>query len=120
MMRSSSAGISGFSASGGDRRAIQDRFENYAGGFAAEGQRAGGHFVEHDAEGKKIGARVEFLGANLFGRHVGHGAERGAGAGEMLGVNAAVRRVRTVLAGKRAGRRLWRGRNRESWRGRVL
>ena len=53
------------------------------GSFSAEGQNAGGHFVEHDAEGKKIGAAVEFFAAQLLGRHVGHGADRGAGTGEI-------------------------------------
>ena len=34
-------------------RAAQDRVENYGGAFAAERQRAGGHFVEDGAEGEK-------------------------------------------------------------------
>ena len=68
--------------SGRRRHAIQDGFEDHAGGFAAEGQDAGGHFVEHGAERKEIAASVQFLAANLFGRHVGDGADGGSGAGE--------------------------------------
>ncbi len=71
-------------ANGRGRHAIQDGFKGDAGGFAAEGHRAGGHFVQHGAERKKIAARVEFLAANLFGRHVGDGAHSGPGAGEHI------------------------------------
>ena len=57
------------------------------GGVAAKGQRAGGHLVEHDAEGEQVGAGVEFLAARLLGRHVGDGAQWRAGAGEVLVVD---------------------------------
>jgi hypothetical protein len=69
-------------ANGRGRHAIQDGFKGDSGGFAAEGHGAGGHFVQHGAERKKIAARVEFLAANLFGRHVSDGAHGGAGAGK--------------------------------------
>ncbi len=36
----------------GSGRAVEDRFKNDAGTFSAEGQLAGGHFVENHAEGK--------------------------------------------------------------------
>ena len=88
MMRSSSAGISGCRRAGGRGRAIENGIEDKSGGVAAEGQRSRSHFVEHGAEGEQIRAGVEFLAANLFGRHVGHGAESGAGTGEMVGIDA--------------------------------
>ena len=64
--------------------AVQDAIENDAAGFAAEGQGSRRHFIEHHPEGKKIRARVQFLGPDLLGGHVGHGAKHGAGAGEMV------------------------------------
>src|SRR5580692_9485436 len=36
----------------------------------------------------EVGTGVEILAANLFGGHVGHGAEGGAGAGEVIGIYA--------------------------------
>ena len=62
--------------------AIQDRVGHHRGSFSAERQEAGGHFVEHDAEGKKIGATVEFFAPQLFWRHVSHGANGRARAGQ--------------------------------------
>src|SRR6202034_1647247 len=58
------------------------------GGFSGEGQLAGGHFVEHDGEGEEVGAGVEILAADLFGRHIGDGADGGAGSGDVLGAFA--------------------------------
>ena len=48
-----------------------------------EGQRARGHFVQHDTERKQIAARVERLAARLLRRHVGDGAQRRSRAGEL-------------------------------------
>ena len=87
MMRSSSAGIVGMQARGRNWGAIENGIEDQAGGVAAEGERSGGHFVENCAEGEQIGAGVEFFAANLFGRHVRHGAERRTGTGEMFGID---------------------------------
>src|SRR5262249_3819851 len=70
-------------ARGGNGFALEDRGKNYAGGVAGESLAAGGHFVEDEAERKEISAGVERLAANLFGRHVGDGAESHAGAGEI-------------------------------------
>ena len=53
-----------------------------------KGKHARGHFVEDDAEGKQIAARVHFFAADLFRGHVGDGTERGAGAGEIFGSDA--------------------------------
>ena len=83
--------------------AIENGVENVGGAFAAEGQLARGHFVEDDAERKKIGAGVEFFGAGLLGRHVGDGAERAAGAGEVIGVGAAIGGERVADGGFGAG-----------------
>ena len=83
MISSSLGGSFGNQAVGGGGLAIENGFGDDRGGFSAEGEDAGGHFVEHDAEGEKIGAAVEFLAAQLLGRHVGHGADCGAGAGEI-------------------------------------
>src|SRR4029077_11734561 len=74
----------GVQANRRDRRAIEDCVENYAGGGAGKSHCAGGHFVEDDAERKKIGAAVEFGAADLLGRHVGDGADGGAGTGEKI------------------------------------
>ncbi len=63
---------------------MQNGFEDDAAGVSTKGKRARRHFVEDDAEGKEIAASVEIFAADLFGRHVGDGAERAAGAGEML------------------------------------
>ena len=78
----------GIEADRGNRRAIHDGFKDQAVGIAAERKRAGGHFVENYAKGKKIGAGVEVLAANLFRGHVSDSAERSARAGELAGVGA--------------------------------
>src|SRR6516225_2426702 len=46
---------------------VQDCVKNTAARVAGEGKKAGGHFVEDDAERKKIGARIEGLAQDLFG-----------------------------------------------------
>ena len=63
---------------------MQNGFEDDAAGVSTKGKRARRHFVEDDAEGKEIAASVEIFAADLFGRHVGDGAERAAWTGEML------------------------------------
>ena len=88
MMRSRSSGEIGIQANGRNRRAIQDGVENGGRAIAAERELAGGHFIEHGAERKKIGARVEFLGTRLFGRHISDGADGAAWTGELCGVHA--------------------------------
>src|SRR5215469_9911769 len=73
---------------GRDRLATHDGFEDDGRTFAAERELASGHFIENDAEGEEVAARVELFGANLFGRHISDGANGAAGTGEVLGVNA--------------------------------
>src|SRR5262249_54875561 len=70
-----------------DRRLVEDFVEYGAGAFAFEGKHTGAHFVEDDAEGKKVGAGVESLAEDLLGRHIRNGAESAAGAGELIGID---------------------------------
>jgi hypothetical protein len=62
---------------------VKDGVEHRGRCVTGKRQEAGGHFVENHAEGKEVSARIHFLAEGLFGRHVGHGPHRGAGAGEM-------------------------------------
>jgi hypothetical protein len=80
--------ISSFSGTSGFSRPIHDGVKDNAGSFAAKRKLARGHFVKHNAEGKKIAASVEFLSADLLRGHVGNGAEGGAWTGELIGANA--------------------------------
>ena len=68
--------------SGNDRLRIASK--DRPRGIAAKRKRAGGHLVKNDAEREQVGARVQFLAAHLFGRHVGDRAEGRSRAGEML------------------------------------
>ena len=52
--------------------------------FSAEGQSAGGHLVKHHAEGKQVGARIQFFSLGLLGRHIGDGAQSRARTGEVF------------------------------------
>ena len=63
---------------------VQDGFEDDSRAFATEGQRPCRHLVQHRPEGEQIGARIQFLGPHLLRRHVSDGAERRAGAGQVL------------------------------------
>src|SRR6201984_2048965 len=53
---------------GRNRLALENRSKNYASGVSGKCLAAGGHFVEDEAKGKKIGAAIEFFSARLFGR----------------------------------------------------
>ena len=55
-----------------------------SGAFPAKWQGPGGHLVQDRAKGEQVAARIEFLGANLFRRHIGYGAHRSAAIGEGL------------------------------------
>ena len=57
--------------------------KNDCGSIARKGLRARRGFVEYDAEGKEIRAVIQVFAARLFGRHVGDGAKRTAGTGEI-------------------------------------
>ena len=66
------------------RLVAQNRAADFARGRAVERHLAGRHLVNHRAERKQIAARVNLFAAHLLGRHVRHGAQHGAGTGEML------------------------------------
>lgn len=66
------------------RGLLQDCVEDHRRGIAGERRAAGDHFIKHSAERKKVSARVEFLATGLFRRHVCHGSDSLAGAGEVL------------------------------------
>src|SRR5271168_199355 len=74
-------------AHGRHRGLVQDGVENRAGTVAFEGENAGGHLKEDDAEGKKIGAGVQRFPEDLLRRHVRHRAECRSRTGEMFGVD---------------------------------
>ena len=74
MSSSSLGGRSGFRRTGGVGGAIQDAIEDDAGSIAAKWQDSCRHFVQDNAEGKQIGARVEFPATDLLGRHIRDGA----------------------------------------------
>src|SRR6185369_7581236 len=42
------------------------------------------HFIKHHPERKHVRSRIQFLAAYLFRRHVGHSAQRRAGAGQVF------------------------------------
>ena len=63
------------------RRIAQDRRRHFQRRAATEGQFAGRHLVEDDAEGEYVGALVRLFAAQLFGRHVVEGADHRPGEG---------------------------------------
>ena len=67
-------------------RVIEDAIENFGGTVATERGAASRHFIEDYTEAEKIAASIEVAAAGLFGRHVSDGAESGAGAGEIGGI----------------------------------
>ena len=64
-----------------DKPLIQYAVEDNARGIAAKRQSPRRHFVQDDAEGKQIRARIEFPAAHLLRRHISHRAQRRAGTG---------------------------------------
>ena len=74
----------GIETNGERGRAIQDGIEDDARGLAAKRQDAGGHFVQHNAKGKEIGALIERFATHLFRRHIGHGAQCRPRTGEQV------------------------------------
>ena len=100
MIRSSSAGTSEFSRTGATGDPCQDGVRDKPRGLAPERQNAGHHFVENDAKGEQVGARVEFFSPNLFGRHVGHGADGCSG----ISAQIPVRDIGQVVGPAESGR----------------
>src|SRR5207302_8689068 len=95
------AGIQG---DGSYRRAVQDVVKDDGAGAARERELAGGQLIEDAAEREEIASSVEFLAARLFRRHVGDGADGGAGAGEQESFGIA--ESRAVEAGMMFGEKL--------------
>ena len=68
----------GVQANRRDRGFVENCVEDRGRSLAAERQRSRGHFIEHSAERKKIGAMIQFLSQRLFGRHIRDRAQRSA------------------------------------------
>ena len=119
MMSSSFGGEIGIQPHRSDGRAVQNGVEDQRRAVAAEGQRAGGHFVEHGPEGKQVGARVKFFAAHLLRRHVGDRAQRAPGLVRCSAVSTVAVAMVSARLSHLSGDGLWPGRNRESWRGRA-
>src|SRR5215469_685085 len=86
----------------GSRGAVKDSVVHDRGGGPFEGLMARGHFIEHKAKRKEVGPRIENLAANLFGRHIGGGAQRYAGASQGVRKGYFLRRTD-------GGRSIWLG-----------
>jgi len=69
--------------------AIEDVAEDDPGSFAAKGSDTGGHFVQHDTEGKEVGTRIERFAADLFRGHISDRANGAARTGKELLVDGA-------------------------------
>src|SRR5579859_4869394 len=63
---------------------VENGLEDDARAFTAEGKSACRHLVEDGAEREQVSASVEFLGADLLGRHIGDGADGGPGTREVI------------------------------------
>ncbi len=63
---------------------VQHRIQSHDHVVAGERLLPRGHFVEHDAEGKQIGARIKLLAARLLRRHVNRGAGNHAHRGQRI------------------------------------
>ena len=63
--------------------AVEDSGKDHGGGRAFERHSASTHLVEHCTQGEEIAAAIEFFAACLFRGHVGGGADRHAGAGQI-------------------------------------
>ena len=85
MMRSSSGGMPALNCRRRRRllreQALEDRRHRRALETAA-GRR---HFVEHDARGEQVAARIDLLSARLFRRHVRHRADRRPHGRQLIG-----------------------------------
>jgi hypothetical protein len=71
-------------ANWGDRRTIENRFEDHSGSIALERQRAGAHFIKHRAERKQIRTDIQFFPAHLFRTHVRDRSNGGARTGQIF------------------------------------
>src|SRR5260370_9442653 len=65
-----------------DGSVVQNVIEDDGAGSARKGLLAGKHLIEHGAEREEVASSVKLVATRLFGRHVGDGADGGAGPGE--------------------------------------
>ncbi len=79
-------------------RRVQDAVENERRRRGGKGRDPRRHLIEHDAQRKKIRARIELLAPRLFRRHVQGRAHGAARARQVLGLEA----VRPGRRGRRA------------------
>ena len=93
MIRSSSAGTSGFSRTAGTGGRFRIAVEDDSLVSPRNGIVPGRHLIQHRTEGEQIGARIQLFRAHLLRRHVGDGAHRRARTGQMLLVDRCRRRV---------------------------
>jgi hypothetical protein len=63
---------------------FQNGVEDDPGTLAPERQCPSRHLVQNRPEGEQVGACVQFLGADLFRRHVGDGSHSRSRTGKML------------------------------------
>ena len=83
IIRSNSAGMSGFSRTAGVGVPSRIALKITAELSPRNGKHARRHLVQDRAEGKQIAARVQFLGARLLRRHVGDRAHGRSRTGQM-------------------------------------
>ncbi len=80
---------------------VQNGFEDDSRAFSAERRRSRRHLVQHRPEGKQVGSAVQFLGADLFRRHVADRAQRRARTGQVLFIHhECLSDCRSHLAGR--------------------
>ena len=77
-------GNSGFSRTAEQVRGSGSHRRSLAVLSPRNGNVPGGHLIEDSAKGEQISARIQFLGPRLLRRHIGDGAERRAGTGQVL------------------------------------
>src|SRR3546814_17551010 len=77
-MRISDWSSDGFSSDRFGRPLVQNRPDGLGGARARESPLGAQHLVEHGPETEDVGARVNRLAPELFGRHVRHGPEHHA------------------------------------------
>ncbi len=73
------------------RYLVQNCFKDNGRGRSRERLLAGGHFVKHHTERKKISALVQCLAACLLGGHITDGAHCRSRSGELIGTDGSWR-----------------------------
>ena len=110
-MRSSSEGRLGFRRAERAGLFTENGVEKGGGSVSAKRHGARGHLIEHGAEREQVAATVQFLAEGLLRRHVRHGSQCRARAGEVpIADGLALARL-----GAGQSRRFLPGRNRVSW-----